>query len=74
MPRGTGYVYAVWSWQQEKAWRAHRKQPYSRKRRRIRANGKEAGEKVAHFDSHDSPSLPFEQEQTKKHTRSSHFF
>ena len=25
-------------------------------------NGKQDGEKVAHFDSHDSPSLPFEQD------------
>ncbi len=71
---GSGYVYAVWSWQQEKTWRVHRKQPHSRKRRRISVNGKQDGAKVAHFDSHDSPSLPFEREPTKKHTRSSRFF
>src|SRR5437588_1055376 len=62
MRRGTGFACGVWSRQQEKAWRMRRREPRSRKWRSMSVSGKEGGEKVAHFDSHDSPSLPFEQD------------
>jgi hypothetical protein len=57
MQRGIDFACGVWSRQQEKAWRGHRKQPRSRKWRTMSVSGKEGGEKVAHFDSQDSPQI-----------------
>src|SRR6266568_4891444 len=57
MRRGIDFACGVWSRQQEKAWRMRRREPHSRKWRNMSVCGKECGEKVAHFDSHDSPQI-----------------
>jgi len=57
MRRGIDFACGVWSRQQEKAWRMRRREPHSRKWRNMSVCGKECGEKVAHFDSQDSPQI-----------------
>src|SRR6266699_994608 len=57
MRRGIDFACGVWSRQQEKAWRMRRREPHSRKWRTMSVSGKEGGEKVALFDSQDSPQI-----------------